>query len=66
MRGVSTVDVAGGDLSGDDLVGLDREVAAVVGHAAHAGEIAADASVENEHLATTAGRRRRLAIHARK
>ena len=51
VRGVAAVDVAGGDLGGDDLVLADGHLGAVVPEAADGATIAAVCAVEHDDLA---------------
>ena len=67
VREVATVDVAGGDGRGDDVVLADGKLGAVVGDALDALERAGPVAVEQQDLAAAGvgvvGVRRRLAVH---
>ena len=58
MRSVAAVDVTGGDLGGDDIVGADRQAGSVVRETHDPVEFAGVVAVEHHDLAAV------LAVHA--
>ena len=55
MRGVATIDVAGGDLRGVELLRADGERGPVVGPSFDPGDVAGEGAAESDHLAPTGG-----------